>query len=77
MKDPNVEKFELAIDALEYAKEHNLDINNRDDVEKILEVLDPEHTEDVDEFVELLKNSEAFMKITAKEKEPKKTNLPN
>ena len=77
MKDPVVEKSELVIDALKYAQDHNLDINNQDDVAKILEVLDPEHTEDIDEFMELLKNAEVAMDILAKKKDPEKTNLPN
>lgn len=77
MDDQKVKKSELVIDALTYAHEHNLDINKREDVEKILEVLDPEHKEDMNEFSELLKDSEAFMDMTAKEKEPEKTDLPN
>ena len=77
MKDPIVEKSELVIDALTYAQDHSLDINNRDDVAKILEALDPEHKEDVDEFMELLKNAEAAMDILAKKKDSEKTNLPN
>lgn len=77
MKDPVTEKSELVIDALQYAHDHNLDINNKDDVRKILEAIDPEHTENVDEFAELLKNADAFMEMTVKEKEPKKEDLPN
>ena len=77
MKDPVVEKLELVINALQYAHDHNLDINNKDDVRKILEATDPEHKENVDEFVVLLINTDAYMAMTAKEKEAKKTNLPN
>lgn len=77
MKDPVVEKSELVIDALQYAQDHNLDINNKDDVKKILEALDPEHAENVEEFIELLKNADTFMDMTAKEKEAKKTDLAN
>lgn len=43
MKDKAVEKTELVIDALAYAHEHKLDTNNKDSVQKILEVLDPIH----------------------------------
>ena len=76
-KDPVVEKFELVIDSLRYAHENNLDINNSDDVAKILEANDPEHKENADEFVMLLKNAEAFMEMTSREKDAKKTDLPN
>ncbi len=74
--DVAVEKTELVISVLHYAHEHNLDINKREDVEEILEVLDPKHTEDIDKFVELLKNADAFMEMTAREKS-KKTDLVN
>ena len=51
MKNPIVEKSELVIDALQYAHDHDLDINNNNDVRKILEVLDPTHKENVDDFL--------------------------
>ena len=71
------EKSKLVIDALAYAHNHNLDINDKNDVEKILDVLDPQHLENVEEFVELLRSADTFIEITAKEKEPKKEDLPN
>lgn len=77
MKDPVVQKSELVIDALQYAHNHNLDINSMDDVQKILDVIDPDHKENVVEFAEILKTSDTFMGMTAREKESKKTNLPN
>ena len=77
MNDPVVEKSELMIDALKYAHDNNLDINNKDDVEKILEVVDPEHKENIDEFMELLKNADVAMDITAREKTEEKTDLSN
>ncbi len=43
MNDTVAKKSELVIDALQYAHDHNLDINNISDVQKILDVLDPEH----------------------------------
>ncbi len=54
-KDPAIEKTELVINALSYAHEHNLNIQNKDDVKKILEVIDPEHSSEVE--------AEAFMKL--------------
>ncbi len=76
--DKAVEKTELAIKALDYAHTHNLDINNKDDVKKILETLDPQHisNEKVEEFVILLQDADSFMEMTAKIK-TEKTNLPN
>jgi len=47
MNDTVVNKSELMIDALQYAHDHNLDIANKDDVRKILEVIDSEHAENV------------------------------
>lgn len=75
-KDPVTEKSELVIDALAYAHQHNLDINNKDDVKEILEALNASD-EDIDEFMNLLQNADAFMEMRAAEKEPKKTDLPN
>lgn len=63
MKDPVVQKSELVIDALQYAHDHHLDINNVGDVQKILDVLDPDHKENVAEFSELLQTSDTFMSI--------------
>jgi len=77
MNDIVINKSELMIDALQYAHDHNLDINNKDDVRKILEVIDPEHTENVAEFAELLKTSDVFMGMEVEEKEDKKTDLSN
>ncbi len=77
MNDPVVQKSELVIDALRYAHDHKLDINDKADVQKILDVLDPEHKEDFDAFMEILKTSDTFMGMTAREKESKKTDLPN
>jgi len=77
MNDPVVQKSELVIDALQYAHDHKLDINNKVDVQKILEVLDPEHKEDVDAFMKILKTSDTFMGMDARKKESDKTDLPN
>jgi len=77
MNNTVINKFELVIDALQYAYDHNLDIANKDDVQKILEVLDPEHKENIVEFVELLKTSDVFMGMKARKIEDKKLNLSN
>ena len=66
--DDAAKKSELVIDALQYAHDHDLDINNVEDVQKILDVLDPEHKENVAEFVKLLRASETFMNMKSVEK---------
>lgn len=66
--DDTAKISELVIDALQYAHDHDLDINKMDDVQKILDVLDPDHKEDVAKFVELLKTSETFMNMKSVEK---------
>lgn len=68
MNDKVAQKSELVIDALQYAHDHNLDISNINDVQKILDVLDPEHKENITEFAELLKTSDTFMGMKAREK---------
>ncbi len=77
MDKPVAEKSELVIDALQYAHEHNLDINVVEDVQKILDVLDLDHKENAVEFAELLKTSDTFMGIKAKEIKAKEPQLPN
>lgn len=74
MNDTVTKKSELVIDALQYAHDHNLDINNIEDVKKILEALDPEHNENLTEFAELLKTSDTFMGMKAHQKTEKLTN---
>lgn len=68
---PVEDKSELYMKALDYAKEHNLDINNREDVIKILEVVDPEHMseKEVDAFMYQLKNATIFLNITGAKNE--------
>jgi hypothetical protein len=77
MKDPVTQKSELVIDALQDAHDHELDIQNEADVCKILAVLDLNHTQDVAEFIELLKTSDVFMDMKAKEIKTKEPQLPN
>lgn len=67
MNDTVQNKSELVLDALQYAHDHNLDINKIEDVQKILDVLDPEHKENVAEFTELLKTSDTFMGMKAQD----------
>lgn len=66
MNDEVTKKSELVIDVLQYAHDHNLDINTISDVQKILDVLNPEHKENIEEFMDLLKTSDVFMDMKAK-----------
>lgn len=63
MEDPTVKKTGQVIEALSYAHENNLDINDQDDVKKILEAIDPEHSsdEDAQEFMKLLQAANALI----------------
>jgi DNA-binding transcriptional regulator/RsmH inhibitor MraZ len=63
IKDPTIAKTEQVINALSYAHEHNLDIQNKDDVKKILEVIDSEHSseEDAEAFMKLLQAANALI----------------
>lgn len=63
--DEVVKKTELVINGLSYAQDHNLDIHNKDDVKKILEVIDPEHVSDeiVADFMKLLLSADALIEI--------------
>lgn len=67
---PQEDKSELYMKALDYAKEHNLDITMSEDVKTILEALDPEHTseKEVNEFMYQLKNASLFLNITGAKK---------
>ena len=67
-KDPTIKKTEQIIDALSYAHEHNLDIQNKDDVKKILEVIDPEHSgeEDAEKFMKLLQAANSLIEKDVK-----------
>lgn len=77
-KNKAVEKTELVIDVLKYANDHNLDINEKDSVKKILEVFDPGHTSDkeVEEFMEILQHTDKFLTMRAARKS-KKLKIPN
>lgn len=79
MTDSTIEKTELVINALDYANKHDLNINNKEDVRKIAEAIDPEHVsnEDIEELMKLLQATDTFMDMEAAKKETEKTNLPN
>ena len=77
MDNTVIKKSELVIDALQYAHDHELNIQSETDVRKILDILDPNHTQDVSEFIELLKTSDTFMGMKAKEIKSKEPELSN
>lgn len=78
MKDKAVEKTELVINVLEYAHMNKLNIANKEDVKKMLEIFAPEHTKDkdVEEFMGILQGADTFMEMTAR-KNAKKERLSN
>lgn len=76
MNDTITKKSAFILDALQYAHDHQLDINKLEDVQKILDVLDPDHKENVAEFANLLITSETFMDMEAR-KVKSEDPLPN
>lgn len=77
MDDITVEKSMRAIDGLVYAERNDLDINKKEDVEKIIKYLGLEGKEDPKEFMELLQTAESAMDLLAKKIEEEKKDLPN
>ena len=63
MDMPREDKSDLYMKALDYAKEHDLDITNAQDVYKILEEVDPDHKEDINDFMYQLKNAQMFLRL--------------
>lgn len=61
--DQAIKMTELVIEALNFANSDNLDINSKDDVEKILDAIDPERftINDVGEFMQMLQASNNFI----------------
>lgn len=66
---PKEDKSELYLNALDYAKENNLDINNIEDIKKILEALDPNQKEELNDFQYQLKNATFFLTLTSANKD--------
>lgn len=77
MDDSTAKKSELMIDMIQYAHDYGLNISKKEDVQKILDELDPDHTEDIDEFFKLLQTSDMYMSLAAREIKSHKTKLPN
>ena len=78
--DDNAAKImALMINAIDYANKHKLDLNNKEDLKKILNAVDPNHLSglDLDEFTNLIQASYNFMEISAYRIERKKTKLSN
>jgi hypothetical protein len=71
MDMPREDRSELYMKALDYAKEHDLDINNLEDVKTIAEALDPDHTSDKDleDLKYQLNNAKIFLNITGAKNE--------
>jgi hypothetical protein len=63
---PPEDNSEIIMKALDYAREHNLDVNNSEHVKSILEALDPAHAseKEVEEFKYQLNNALIFLNIS-------------
>jgi hypothetical protein len=70
---------ELMINAIDNAQTHKLDLNNKDDLKKILEAIDPQQDSGVDlnEFENLIQNADKFIETSAFRIDRKKSGLPN
>lgn len=79
MQNKAIKKTELVIKALEYAHKHELDINDRNHVKKILESISygAINNEDVEEFMKLLQHADTFMEMTASKKRAEEKKLSN
>lgn len=77
MNDSAAKMSALVIDALQYAHDHNLDVTKKEDVSKILDALDPNHTQNLDTFFEILKTSDVYLDMKARKLEEKRPKLPS
>lgn len=69
--NPVTEKSRLVIQAMIYANENNLDVNDLKDVKKILKALNVQN-EDPQEFMNLLQHAEDFMDMSVPDNGHKK-----
>ncbi len=74
-----METTELVLKVIDYAREHKMDINSKEDVKKMLKVLDSDISADAEirEFMVLLKTTDTFFDINAPKKKDNKHKLPN
>lgn len=72
------DKTELIIEIIHYAEEHDLDINDKNDVKKILMAIGSEHSEEeIKELMDDLDNATTFMDLSARKLVKDKTKQPN
>lgn len=78
-QDQAVKKTELIIKALSFAQDNKLDVNNLEDVKKIIQGIDPQNQENLapEEFQLLLKDSDTFLEMTVAEDKSQKEKMPN
>lgn len=78
-QDQAVKKTELIIKALSFAQDNKLDVNNLEDVKKIIQGIDPQNQENLapEEFQLLLKDSDTFLEMTATEDKSQTEKMPN
>lgn len=79
MDDKSVETTELVLKVIDYAHEHNLDVNNIEDVKKILKALNSDLSTDseIREFMVLIKATDTFFDMNAPQKTSEKQKLLN
>ena len=77
MSDIPLKQSEVILDALQYAHDHDLDIHIKEDVEKILTAIDPNHIQNIDEFTQQLSSADDFLDLIARESKDNKVELPN
>ncbi len=78
MSDPTVDKTELIIEILHYAQEHDLDINDKEVVKRILKEVGADQSDsEFEELMELLQNADTFMEMTARNITNKKAKQSN
>lgn len=68
------EMTELVLDAYKYAMDNNMNIANREDVAKILEILKPEANVDIDVLIQGLVALDKTTKEEAAKRKPKLSN---
>lgn len=78
MSNTAEEKTNLVLKVLRYAKEHDLDVSKKDQVQKILAIIDSERSVvDMEQFMGLLRDTDTLMEMISKKHEIKKTKSSN
>lgn len=72
------ERTELVIKIIHYAQEHDLNINDKNDVKKIVKAIGSDlRDEEIEEFMDQLENANIFMDMSARDLTKNKIKQPN